>query len=179
MDLMKLLQERPSKAQALRFSRWVGEERARFDALLELWLNCPDKRLRQRAAWIFSHVAESHPQWLPAWQDELIVHLQSQDLHDAEKRNILKVLASFAGPSEQLGLLAQYCFERLADPGEPVAVRVHAMQVLFELGRAEPVLHEELREVLRMHIEGGSAGFRSRARKLLSQMDGAKGTTKG
>ncbi len=179
MNLMEWLQERPSKAQALRFSRWVGGEPERFAALLQLWMNSPDKTLRQRAAWIFSHVAEAHPEWLPPWQDALIEHLQRADLHDAEKRNILKVLASFAGSSEKLGLLVEYCFERLQDPREPVAIRVHAMQVLFELGRLAPELHEELREVLLMHLEGGSAGFRSRARKLLKQMDGGKGTTKG
>jgi hypothetical protein len=62
------------------------------------------------------------------------------------------------------------CFELLV-PSEPAAVRVNAMQLLFNLSQDLPDLKGELRSVLEGLIdEGGSAGFINRALKLAKQL---------
>jgi len=78
-------------------------------------------------------------------------------------------------PEELLVQVVDRCFELLS-PAEPIAVRVNAMQVLFNISQREPDFKQELTAVLEGLLEeGGSAGFINRTEKLLRKLNSVNG----
>ena len=70
-----------------------------------------------------------------------------------------------------MALLFNFCFEVFTNSTEPVAVRVHAMQILFNIAQKEPDFTGELINLIENEIElHGSAGIASRGRKLLLKL---------
>ena len=68
------------------------------------------------------------------------------------------------------GEAADICFGYLVDHKETIAVRVFAMTVLGNICRREPDLGIELRLVIEEELPYASAGFKSRAKKILAEL---------
>jgi len=66
--------------------------------------------------------------------------------------------------------LADLCFGYLADPKEALAIRCASMTILEKICRKIPELKPELRLLIEEHFEHGTAGFKSRARKILKMV---------
>lgn len=109
-----------SKRQTLRLANWVGGERSRFDELMDLFLH-DEYRVVQRSSWIVKHVADVHPEWVKPYLKQMLRYCK-QPVHDAVKRNIVRVLAELEIPKSIQGLAATVCFDLLASQKEPVAV---------------------------------------------------------
>ncbi len=169
MDLRAEILREHSKPQALRIANWIGTDQQRFDQLIELFLN-DHHRVAQRAAWILGFSAEAHPQLILPHLKSLLKNLQKPGIHDAVKRNALRIVALLELPDALMGLAADICFDFLANPKEPVAIRVHAMQVLYNISLKEPDLADELCLLIEDGMHHGSAGFRSRGRKILKAL---------
>ncbi len=67
---------------------------------------------------------------------------------------------------EHLETMTEACFDWLIGEHK-VAPKVFAMSSLYELGKEFEWIHPELKIILQRGYEEGSAGFRSRARKVL------------
>ena len=65
------------------------------------------------------------------------------------------------------GRVFDACYNLFADPTQPVAVRVFSMTVAAKIAKNEPDLLEELRTVAVKYPQASTAGFRSRARRVL------------
>jgi hypothetical protein len=88
-----------------------------------------------------------------------------------KKRHLLKLISLHDIPEERMADLLNYCIDVFTSPLEPIAVRVHAMQILFNIAQKEPDFAGELIELIRNEIEyRGSAGIASRGRKLLKKL---------
>lgn len=170
-----------SKAQTMRIVRWVGKDAARFQILMEIFLNDPPSKplpkgsgyqniFTQRSSWALRYVGESAPELLAPWLPILVARLRQPGLHDAIKRNTLNVFEALDFPAELDGDLADLCFSYLADPKEAIAIRCASMTVLEKICLRVPELKSELRLLLEEHEVHGSAGFRNRARKLLIRL---------
>ncbi|MBU2651915.1 MAG: hypothetical protein KKA81_13380 [Bacteroidetes bacterium] len=94
---------------------------------------------------------------------------------ESVKRNFLKTLLNYPVDYEEdlLGLLVDYCFGRLHDIGEPVAVRAYAMTLLYEITLLVPELTDELRESILLYFDSGSAGYQARGIEILKRIDTA------
>jgi len=99
-----------------------------------------------------------------------VKHLQGENLQDAVKRNILKVLQGVEIPEGLWGKVADIAFQSLTDPQEAVAIRVFSMTVAWNICRKVPELRIELRMIIEDQWEFASAGFRARGRKILREM---------
>ncbi|WP_141402519.1 adenylosuccinate lyase [Sediminicola luteus] len=71
--------------------------------------------------------------------------------------------------SKQKEVITQACFQWLIGPYK-VATQAQAMDCLFWLGHDIEWVHPELREVLLQGYPNGSAGYQSRARKILDKI---------
>lgn len=171
--LAEQLQLEHSKRQALRLSRWIGQDLERLAALLEIFLG-DNYRLSQRAAWVLSTVADQSPQLLELWLPQMVAKIHEPGVHDAVKRNVVRLFQEIEIPEEQLDELADACFSFLADPKEAVAIRVFSMSVLENICRKIPELKPELRLLLEEHLPHGTAGFKSRGRKILKRLQAGK-----
>ncbi len=166
MDIREALLEVHSKAQATKIADYIGDDAKRFAELMEQLL-CQVYRLSQRAAWPVSYCIERHPELVKPYFNVLIKQLERDDAHVAVKRNVARLFQFVDIPKRYQGRVFDACYNLLADPAEPVAVRVFSMTVAAKLAENEPELLDELRLVATKYPQAATAGFRSRARRAL------------
>jgi hypothetical protein len=123
-----------------------------------------------RAFWIADHIHKQHPELIVPFLPEITeMALITKDR--AKKRHLLKLISLNKIPEEKMGELLNFCAGRFADASEPVAVRVHAMQVLFNIAVEQPDFAGELIDLIEHEPEfHSSAGITSRGRKLLRKL---------
>jgi len=169
LDLQQELLKNPGKSQVLRIVDSIGNDPQKFKTLLNLFLTGP-YRITQRASWPVSICVEKNPELAKPHLKLLLQNLTKRPLHNAVKRNTIRLLQYVNIPQKLQGFAADICFHYLLDPKEPVAVRVFSMTVLANIATDKPDLKRELHLVLEDQLPYGSAGFISRARKTMKQL---------
>ena len=169
MNIKEALLEEHSKSQTLKITRYIGSNAARFAELMELVLD-DEYRVVQRASWVVKHCGENNPMLLIPYLSDLIPRLRKPK-HDAYKRNVLHIIALLDVPDELLGELADICFSSLENRKEAIAIRVHAMQNLFNVCKREPELAPELKMLIEEYMPHESAGFKSRGKKIIKGLE--------
>ena len=165
MDLKAEILREHSKAQTMKIVDYIGSNQNRFDDLVKLFLE-GEYRVTQRAAWALRFCAEADSALILPHLRALIENLK-HPLHDSNKRNTIKVLTFVDIPEGLLGELADICFGFLASPKEAIAIRVFSMEVLYKICQLKPDLANELKILIEDHYPHGSAGFKSKSRKVL------------
>ncbi len=169
MDIEKALLEEHSKVNTLRITDYIGNDEQRFATLMTIFFD-KGYRLNQRAAWVLYFCWENQPQLVEPYLEKMVMLLGEQT-HPALKRNILRIFQSQFIPEKLHGHLLNFAFNLLVDRNEPVAIRVFSMTVLDNLSGIYPDIKQELMAYLQEEIEFGSAGFKSRARKILKRLE--------
>ncbi len=170
MDLETEILREHSKRQSVRIAKWVGNNKGRFRELLNLFLK-GEYRTTQRAAWIVKHCADEHPDLVYPYLNEMVDRMLEPGAHDAVPRNVLRILQDVEIPRRIAGKIATVSFEMLASAKEPIAVKVFSMTVLANIAQQEPDLKREIVLLIEQQMPTGSAGFRSRARKILKRLE--------
>lgn len=148
--------------------RHIGTDKRLFDQLFS-WIFSENHRLAWRCCWIIDTTSEQQPELLIDKISDVISGL-SLTTDSSLKRHFTRILCRYQIPEIHQVVVINRCFELLA-PTEPAAVRVNAMQLLFNLSQQLSDLKGELRSVIEGLIdEGGSAGFINRAVKLWNQL---------
>jgi hypothetical protein len=166
MDLTKALLKEHSKAQMTKIVDYVGQNEARFKVLVEVYLAGP-YRVTQRAAWPLSYCVERHPGLVTPHLKRLLDFLDKPGLHDAVKRNTLRLLQYVDLPKRLHGRVADLCFQYLQSKREPIAVKAFSLTVLQRIVEVQPELGTELKIIIEDQLPYASPAFRSRARKVL------------
>jgi len=172
MDLETKILKEHSKRQAVRIASWIGRDKKRFRQLMALFLK-GEYRTTQRSAWIVNLCAEKYPELIRPYLKKMIRRMQEPGVHDAVKRNVVRILQFHEIPDALLGEVTSICFDYLASPNEPIAVRVFSMTVLANAAQKEPDLKNELRLVIEQQLSHGSMGFCSRAKKVMRMIGGS------
>lgn len=170
IDLESELLKEHSRAQAQKIADHIGNHPPRFEELIHfiLYGKAP---IPQRAAWAMSVCVDTHPTLFEPHLKAVIEHLNQPKLHDAVKRNTLRLLQNVDIPEELMGITAHLCFEYLASSAEPIAIKVFAMTVLHHISLKEPDLQNELKIIINTQLPYASAGFKSRAKKILNSLE--------
>ncbi|HPF52551.1 MAG TPA: hypothetical protein PK335_13300 [Draconibacterium sp.] len=123
-----------------------------------------------RALYIIDKLYDKHPDWIEPYVPEMIERLKTET-HHGKKRHLLKLISQNKIHIENSGFLIDYCLRVFTSSGEPVANRVHAMQVLYNISEEEPDLKPELLEIIQQEIEfHPTPGIRSRGTKLAKKL---------
>jgi hypothetical protein len=158
-----------SKKQKDKIVKQVGNDPKKFAQLLEVFIKGP-YRITQRASWPLSYCIEEHPELLqPHWK-QILAFANKPGIHDAVKRNTLRMLQFVRIPKAHQGVAADLCFKLLADVKEPVAIRVFAMSVLANIAKEVPELKNEIIPLIEDQLPYASAAFRSRGKKVLKEL---------
>ncbi|MEZ5072930.1 MAG: hypothetical protein R2751_18780 [Bacteroidales bacterium] len=169
MKVRTLLLDFPSGPEKVALLKEVGRNPVLRNELCSLALEDQDP-LSWRAAWILNGADEACPgidwSFLPEIVESL-PHLKST----GTLREFLRLLTRHPVPEDSQGLLIDRCFHYLAMERYPVAVKVHAMQIVFDHTLLYPELKEELSMVLQDQMAHGTAGFKSRGRKILARLE--------
>jgi hypothetical protein len=166
MDVRDELLREHSKRQTMKIVAFVGDDKERFAELMKLFLG-PVYRESQRAAWAVSYCAQHNKDLIKPYFSELIEQLERDDVHVAVRRNVVRMLQFIDIPKRLEGRVYDACYNLLADPQQPVAVRCFSMTVAAKLAKGEPDLLNELRLVATKYPATLTAGLRSRAKRIL------------
>lgn len=167
MDIRQALMAEHSKRQTTAIVEFIGDDPKRFAELMKLFF-AGEYRLTQRAAWPMNYCAERHPKLILPYLPKLLDCLEREDMHDAVRRNVVRLLQYIKIPKRLMGRTYAHCVDLLDDADQPVAVRVFAMTVAARIAKAEPDLMNELKLIVRKHLPHSTAAFRVRARDILS-----------
>ena len=141
----------------------------RFDELFHLFLN-DEYRVVQRAAWPVSNSVIAHPAFINKHWSKLIRNLEKPDLHNAVKRNSIRLMQDIEIPEKYHGEIMNICFKYLESPTEALAVKVFSMSVLGDLAKKYPEIKSELKLLIEDQLPHQTAGFKSRAKKILKKL---------
>jgi hypothetical protein len=166
MNLREMILAENSKSQTNKVVKWVGQSQQRFDELFKLFLS-KDTDMSRRAAWSLSYCTRAYPKLINKHLGKLIKNLQKEDLHDAIKRNSVRILEHIDIPKRYHGDTMNTCFNFIQSPGESVAIKAFSLTVLGNLLPLYPDIRNELKLVIEECWEHETAAFRSRAKKLL------------
>jgi hypothetical protein len=166
MDLLKLLRAEHSKKQTDRIVAYVGDDKERFAALIELFFR-GEYRITQRAAWPLSYCVRRHPELIAPYYRRLLDNLGRKDIHVAVIRNTVRLLQDVSIPKRYHGRVMSICFDFVADVETPIAVKAFALTILSNLSRDYPEIRGELKLIIEEQWERATPAFRSRARKIL------------
>jgi len=169
MDILKLLRAEHSKKQTDRIVEYIGDDKERFAALIKLFF-MGEYRITQRAAWPLSYCVRRHPKLIDPYYRQLLDNLCRKDIHVAVIRNTVRLLQDVSIPKRWHGRVMSICFDFVADPETPIAVKAFALTVLGNLAAKYPEIRSELRLVIEGQLEHATPAFRSRARKVFGRL---------
>ncbi len=137
--------------------------------LFDLFLN-DEYRVVQTAAWPLSYLVIAHPTLISKHFSTLVKNLQKPMLHDAVKRNTLRLLQAISIPQRLHGVVMSLCFDYLVSPDEPAAIKAFSLTVLQNLSKQYPEIKQELKTIIEDRWDLESAAFKSRAKKILKEL---------
>jgi len=169
MNLREEILKEHSSSQRDKIVAWVGASQERFDKLFKLFTN-DVYRVTQRAAWPVSYCVAAHPGFINKHWPGFIKNLEKPGLHDAIKRNSIRLLQNMEIPGKYQGAIMSICFKYLESPTEAVAIKVFSLTVLGNLAKLYPEIIPELKLLIEEQIPDQTAGFKSRAKKVLKKL---------
>lgn len=169
MKLREQILKEHSKANCDKIVKWVGSDQQHFDELFDLFIN-DEYRVVQRAAWPLSYCVRNYPALIKKHFARLLKNLKKTGIHDAVKRNTVRLLQDVDIPEKYHGDVMDTCFRYIASPDEPVAIKAFSLTILQNLSRFYPEIKNELKVIIEERWDYETAAFRSRAKKILKEI---------
>jgi hypothetical protein len=169
MDLVKQLLQAHSKENCNYVVAWVGNNQARFDELFALFMS-NESRIVQTSSWPLSYCVEAYPNLIQNHFSNLLKNIKKQHQHDAVKRHTLRMLQFIEIPKKHQGSFMNLCFDYIQNMAEKPSIKVFSLVVLENLSKLYPEIKDELRLILETQMPHESAGFKSRAKKMLGKL---------
>jgi hypothetical protein len=167
-SIESLLQRPVSKNEAVFVANIFVSEPGKLGELIS-YISSENTKWAMRATYILGNVWELEPQLLVAYQSELI-KLVLETRQESVRRGLLRIIESTPIPEEYLGTMFNICLAWMKSEHHEIAVRCNAMQVLYRICCVETDLSAELREQIRLMVDYGSPGIKSRAKKILIKL---------
>jgi hypothetical protein len=159
-----------SKTHALKIANYACESKKNFKELMNCFLD-NEYRLAQRAAWSVSWAARKNPSMISPHIKDLVSVLHKKNVHEAVIRNSVRVLQEIEIPEKYHGEVMDACFQFIESPATAVAIKAFSLTTLFNLSRQYPEIIPELKLIIEDKLEHETAAFKSRARKILFQIE--------
>jgi len=172
MDLKQLIEKIPSASEKEILVTNIASSQEKFDELFHFLFGQKDP-IAWRTAWIIDGCDEKNPCISDKHLSKIINALPELKSHGV-RRSLLRLLSRHIIPEKDQGMLADLCFQYMISEQHPVAVKVYAMQILFNLTRIYPELSRELITVIEDQYENNSAGFKARGTIIISQLEKVK-----
>lgn len=169
MDLFQMLNQPYSKQTTVDVVREIISNNAKLIELIDLF-NHSNERIGNYSSWIISYIGEENPELLKKHLPLIIRKLESKENSQAMLRNIFRTLQFVEIPEKQEGFVVTKGFEFLNNNNSSIAVKVFSMTVIFNLSKKYTEIQNELKLSLENQLGNASAGFKSRATKILKNI---------
>ncbi len=167
-NIKEQLQVEISKFNTNYVANAIGENTEHYKILWELILT-EKHPIPWKAAWVFDTIAERHQYMVEPYILDIIENLSKFD-SDGVKRNMLRILTRSNLPFQNSGLLFNICYDWMTSGAESIAVKVHAMQICYDISEKEKEIKPELHDTIETIMSANSVGFQNRAGKLLKKL---------
>lgn len=168
MDIATQLLTELSRRNTDLIAHYIGNDAEKFHHLMDLLFH-GKAPIPQRAAWVVTHIAEKYPELCLPFIEPIILHLEKFE-HTGIHRCLLRFISEMDIPESLQGQLYDICYQWLMDKHAPIAVKVHCMQILFNISEVEPDLKHELRLIIEELTDHESAALRSRSQYLMKKL---------
>jgi hypothetical protein len=168
MDLKTQLLQAHSKENCNLIVAWVGNNQTRFNELFSLFMS-NEKRIVQMSSWPLSFCVEANPKFIQKHFASLLKNIKRQAHHDAVKRHTLRMLQFVEIPKKYQGEVMNMCFDFIQDITGKPATKVFSLAILEKLAKEYPEIKDELCLIIETQVPHESAGFKSRAKKMLTK----------
>jgi hypothetical protein len=165
MNLPREILKANFKDQAVYVATTINGNEDLFAELMKLFFS-EEARICQRAAWVMSHCVQHHPWQVIPYLEKMVNNLY-REVGDATKRNTVRVMQYVDIPEKIWGETMEICF-RFLTGNEAVAIKAFSMTVLYNLSLKVPEINNELKVIIEDQMPYGSAGFKSRGKKILA-----------
>jgi len=169
MDFRSLLTDLPSGMERDLLVGEIVHSDEHAGTLLRIALQEKDP-LAWRAAWLLDCSDEKKPGLVQKHLSRIIGSLEGLQSRGT-LRSLLRLLTRYRIPEKEQGLLIDLCFSYLVSELYPVAVKAHAMQIIYNHVLLYPELKNELIAVIEDQAENNTVGFKARGRILIKQME--------
>lgn len=174
MNLRDELLKEHSKAQTDRVIRYVGDDKTRMKELMSLFTG-NEHPVTQRAAWAMSYIGIASPELIKPYHKQLLLQMNIPDVHNAIKRNVLRLWQETMPPEPLWGSVYDTCYKLLRSIDEPAAVKAFAMQVMYTICLKYPELKEELLLTIKdMLPYTDSPAIANRGSKIIKRLEGKR-----
>jgi hypothetical protein len=112
----------------------------------------------------------AHPEFMKNNFGKLLKNLKRPGMHDAVKRNTVRLLQEISIPEKYQGEIMSLCFDYISSPTEKIAVKAFSLTVLQNLSKTYPEIKQELKAVIEDRWDYETAAFHSRAKKILKSI---------
>lgn len=170
MDFRSLLYSFPSGQEKELYIAEVGASGKYFADLIDIALH-EDDPLAWRAAWILDGSDEQFPGLAEDFVASIVKALPGIK-SKGTIRSLLRLLCRYDIGEDEQGILIDLCFKYLVSELYPVAVKVHAMQIVYNHALIYPELKEELILVIEDQVGNNTVGFKSRGVRLIKKLKG-------
>ncbi len=151
------------------FSQHLIDHPENLDLLIDVAFD-DSKQEFWRAAWVMDKVNTSSPDLIKPYLPALFKALK-KTANLSKMRHFLKIITYHQVPARQRGFLFDFCLNTYTNQAIPVAVRAHAIQILFNITQEEPGLKPELVQILEHELSlEQSAGIRAKGKNILLQL---------
>ncbi len=154
-------------------TEWLQQEIIHKPELYQLLVDLAfysNEKNSWRAAYILDKITDSRPDLLVPYLKPMIEQLKVES-NSSKKRHFLKLISQNEIPKAYIGFMFDYCLQTISSGKEPPAVRVHAMQNLFNIAQEYPELRGEILSVIEHEMEYHStAGIKARGKKLVNKL---------
>jgi hypothetical protein len=168
-SLENLLLQEMSRRNADLVVDLIRQKPELFHEIFKIYLS-NEEPVSRRAAWVIDIITDNMPELL-LHKTELIVANLDVFKHDGLKRHSLRMIAKSPLPRDEiLGKLINICFTWLLCQQESVAVKVHSMDILYQISKTEPALKKELADSISWRLSEETPGFKNKGLKLLRNL---------
>lgn len=168
MNIKTALLKEHSKKQCAAIVKFIGNDQKKFDELFDLFLH-DEYRVVQRAGWPISYCVEKYPDLIKKHFAKLLKNVEKKGIHDAVKRNTVRLLQYVEIPEKFHGQVMDLCFRYISSPAEAVAIKAFSITVLQNLAKQYPEIINEIKLVIEERWNYETVAFKTRAKKLLNQ----------
>jgi len=168
MNISDQLRAEISRKNADNIAHYIGNDPELFKQLIDVLFKGASP-LPHRASWVVSTISDRYPELVRPYLKKIVSYIEKFD-HPGIRRNLLRYIAVEDIPEVLQGKMYDVCYRWLQSRNEPPAVKVHCMQILFNITEKEPDLRQELKLIIEELTDHESAAIKSRSEQLMKKM---------
>ncbi len=148
----------------------VWKDKKLFAQAMDLALSNKPK-IANRACRVVLFSIEKDPLLIEPYKGRIIKSLEQIKI-EIVKGGFLKIFVDHELPKddEELGILADVCFEHVQKLTKVATTKLYSMEILYKISNLEPDLKPELISIIEDQIPRSLISFKTRGKKLLKKL---------